>query len=195
MGARADATRRTREAILDAAEIAFDGRWFDEVTLGDVARAAGVTQQTVVNHFGAKENLYLVGLSERVAPRLRAARTNARAGDLRSVVAAVVDEYETYGAGTLRVLALADRYPTLGQVAAGGREFHRRWVDEMLKPGLDRVDVDSRSSIVDLASVWLDVRTWYQVRHEHGHDIPRTTDLLLGELERLVGDPMCRVTQ
>ncbi len=187
MGVRAEATRRTREAILDAAEIAFDGRWFDEVTLADVARAAGVTQQTVVNHFGAKENLYLVGLAERVAPKLRAARANARAGDLRSVVAAVVEEYETYGVGTMRVLALADRYPTLAQVGAGGREFHRRWVDRMLRPCVEHLDADGRSAVGDLASVWLDVRTWYQLRHEQGHDSSRTTDLLLGELERLVG--------
>lgn len=187
MGARADATRRTREAILDAAETAFDGRWFDEVTLADVAKAAGVTQQTVVNHFGAKENLYLVGLSERVAPKLRAARVNARPGDLRSVVTAVVEEYETYGAGILRVLALAGRYPTLAGVAAGGGEFHREWVDRMLAPRLDLVEADERASIVDLATVWLDVRTWHQLRHEHGHDAARTADLLLDGLERLVG--------
>ena len=68
-----------------------------------------MSQQTVVNHFGSKENLYRCGLTERFAPRVAAARSGVRVGDIGSVVSTLVDDYEQTGIGTLRVLALADR--------------------------------------------------------------------------------------
>ncbi|HEX6945197.1 MAG TPA: helix-turn-helix domain-containing protein, partial [Casimicrobiaceae bacterium] len=57
MKARAEAAAATRARILDVAIEQFLERWYDEVTLAGIARAAGVSQQTVVNHFGGKEAL------------------------------------------------------------------------------------------------------------------------------------------
>ena len=116
MGARAEAAQRTRESILDGGVRAFADRWYDEVTLADVAREAGVSQQTVVNHFGSKENLYLCGLNERFAPRVAAARSGVVIGDIASVVQTLVDDYEVTGTSTICVLALAERHPPLAEV-------------------------------------------------------------------------------
>src|SRR3954447_158850 len=110
MDSRAAAAQRTREAILEAAETLFTDRAFDEVTLADVAAAAGVAQQTVVNHFGSKERLGLTRLRERVAPRIEAQRAGVRPGDLDSVIDVTVDDYEATGRNTLRLLAAADRF-------------------------------------------------------------------------------------
>ena len=57
MDTRRAAAEATRERILSTAVDAFLTRWYDEVTLQDVARAAGVSGQTVINHFGGKEPL------------------------------------------------------------------------------------------------------------------------------------------
>ena len=62
MSVREAAATRTRENILDAALRLFRDAWYEDVTLLDVAREAGVSQQTVVNHFGTKANLYLTGI-------------------------------------------------------------------------------------------------------------------------------------
>jgi AcrR family transcriptional regulator len=47
----------TRTAIADAAAQLFTARGFHEVTVGEVAEAAGVSKQTVFNHFANKEEL------------------------------------------------------------------------------------------------------------------------------------------
>ena len=188
MGARAEAAQRTREAILDGGERAFADRWYDEVTLADVAREAGVSQQTVVNHFGSKENLYLCGLNERFAPRVAAARSAVVVGDTASVVQTLVDDYEQTGIGAIRVLALAERHPTLAEVTKNGRTFHRGWVADALAPRLvERPEAD-RDRTVSLLTTVLDVRTWYQLRHEEGRSVAETQQDLRRLVEAVLGD-------
>ena len=114
MRGRAAAMQRTRETILDAAVDLFAPAWFDEVTLADVAGAAGVSQQTVVNHFGSKIGLYLAAVSERFAPALTELRSHAVPGDVTSIVDTAVSDYEVSGDGTFRLVALAGRVPELG---------------------------------------------------------------------------------
>lgn len=173
LGARAESTRRTREAILDAAVRAFGDRWFDEVTLGDVAREAGVSQQTVVNHFGSKEDLYLVGIAERWAPRIARLRSQVVVGDLDSVVHIAFEGYEQSGVGTLRALALADRSATLAGIVGAGGTAHHEWVAGALAPLLTDLDDTARRRTIRLCAVALDVRTWEQLRKTQSADEAR----------------------
>ncbi|MBJ7291897.1 TetR/AcrR family transcriptional regulator [Williamsia sp.] len=52
---------QTRQAISDAATRLFENHGFDAVTLADIAAAADVSVKTVVNYFGAKEELFFDG--------------------------------------------------------------------------------------------------------------------------------------
>jgi AcrR family transcriptional regulator len=186
MGARAAAAERTRESILDGGVLAFADRWYDEVTLADVAREAGVSQQTVVNHFGSKENLYLCGLNERFAPSVAAARSGVVVGDIGSVVQTLVDDYEVTGTSTIRVLALAERHPALAEVTRNGRRYHRGWVAEVLAPRLAAGSTADRDRTVSLLTTALDVRTWYQLRHEEGRSVAETQQDLCRLVEALL---------
>lgn len=168
MSARAEAVRRTRESILDAAERSFEGRWYDEVTLADVAKAAGVSQQTVVNHFGSKLQLYVTGVAERVAPRIEAVRSRAVVGDVSSVVSVVVADYEERGDGTLRMQALALRHEELAELVSGGRAAHREWVTSVLAPQLARRRGVRRERLATLLTTALEVTTWGSLRHGQG---------------------------
>lgn len=173
LGARAESARRTREAILDAAVRAFGDRWFDEVTLSDVAREAGVSQQTVVNHFGSKEDLYLVGIAERWAPRIARLRSQVEAGDIDSVVHIAFEDYEQTGVGTLRALALAERSATLAGIVGAGGAAHHEWVAGALEPLLTELDDAVRLRAIRLCAVALDVRTWEQLRKTQSADEAR----------------------
>ena len=51
--------RETRERIAGTALALFSERGYDAVTIADIAAAADVAKQTVVNHFPAKEDLLL----------------------------------------------------------------------------------------------------------------------------------------
>ena len=55
MQARAEGVERTRERILRVAPARFVDLPYDDVRLADVAADAGVTQQTLLNHFSSKE--------------------------------------------------------------------------------------------------------------------------------------------
>src|SRR5919202_4501274 len=57
MGARAEAAEETRLRILDAVIGLHMERYYDQVSLEDVARRAGVTVQTVLRRFGSKDRL------------------------------------------------------------------------------------------------------------------------------------------
>ena len=57
VGLRARKTARTRQVIADAAARLFAQRGYEQVAVSDVARAAGVSEQTVYNYFQTKEQL------------------------------------------------------------------------------------------------------------------------------------------
>jgi AcrR family transcriptional regulator len=58
MGLRETKKQQTRTALADAAMGLFVERGFDRVTVAEVAKAAGVSVNTVFNYFPAKEDLF-----------------------------------------------------------------------------------------------------------------------------------------
>lgn len=165
--ARAAATQETRERILQATRDALLARWFDEVTLADVAGAAGVSVQTLVNHFGSKEGL-LDGLVERFSSDIEDTRSIARPGDVRAAVAALLTDYEETGDAIWRTLALEERYPPLAHLLATGRAGHRAWVEDTFAPTLEVLDGPEREQRVTLLVAATDVYTWKLMRRDMG---------------------------
>ena len=183
MAGRAAAKQRTREEILDAAVELFAPAWFDEVTIADIAAQAGVSQQTVVNHFGSKIDLYLTGLSERYVPEVLAVRGHAVPGDVDSIVGTVLEDYEATGDGTVKTLATAARTPELVPVVEGGRAAHHAFVTRVFAPQLARRRGKRRERLVRLLAAVLDVRMWHQLRREEGLDVAETHDHLVALVE------------
>lgn len=102
MGLREQKKHQTRTALADAALALFTEHGFEQVTVAEVAAAAGVSVNTAFNYFPTKEDLFFDRQLE-VEGRLAAwVRTRARG---TSPVAAIRD-------GLLS--ALADGDPTLG---------------------------------------------------------------------------------
>jgi AcrR family transcriptional regulator len=74
-GLRERKKRQTREAIAAAAMELFLARGFDDVTIADVAGAAGVSRKTIFNYFPAKEDLVFHEGRERRAALIEAIRS------------------------------------------------------------------------------------------------------------------------
>jgi AcrR family transcriptional regulator len=157
MELRAAAAAATHERILKAAGDAFLERWYDEVTLAEVARRAGVSSQTIINHFGGKDQLFAAA-HERLGQELVDRRYSAEPGDVAGIVDALLDDYEVTGDSVVRLLALEEKVPALRPMIAGGRKGHREWVETMFQA----------PDLVPELIVGTDVYTWKLLRRDQG---------------------------
>jgi AcrR family transcriptional regulator len=165
MAARAAAVEVTRERILDAACDAFLASWYDDVTLREVAAAADVALQTVVNHFGTKEALYGVAV-ERISDAIEARRYDVEPGDVEGALAALIDDYDRTGDFTLRTLADEGRLAIVGPGLARGRRGHENWVAHVFPRALTGLrGAASQRRLAQLVAV-TDVYTWKLLRRD-----------------------------
>jgi AcrR family transcriptional regulator len=127
-----------------------------------------VALQTVVNHFGTKEQLVAAAV-ETLSTRIEAHRDTASADDLDGAVAIVVDHYETTGDGVIRALAMEDRIPALRPVMDRGRRFHRAWVERVFAERLANAPAGAarRRALAAHIAV-LDVYVWKRLRRDVG---------------------------
>jgi AcrR family transcriptional regulator len=165
MTTRAAAAEATRERILDAACDAFLRSWYDDVTLRDVAQAADVALQTVLNHFGTKEALYGVAV-ERISDAIEARRYDVEPGYVEGAVAALIDDYDRTGDFTLRALAEEGRLAVVGPGLARGRRGHQDWVKHVFASALTGLrGGDRQRRLAQLVAV-TDVYTWKLLRRD-----------------------------
>jgi AcrR family transcriptional regulator len=175
MDLRAAAADATRERIVTAAAELFLSDWYDDVTIAKVAKRAGVSGQTVINHFGGKEQL-AVAAYERVGKEITTLRYSPEPGDARGLLEALVEDYERTGDAVVRLLALEEKVATLRPLLARGRESHRQWVEEMfLAPELAPELV-----------VATDVYTWKLLRRDQGLSRDETLAAMLRIVEALL---------
>lgn len=167
--ARAAAARETRERVLSAGAALLWETLTPEIRLADVAARAGVSVQTVLRHFGTRENL-LAAAEDHLRAEIHAER-RAPAGDIPAAVRAIFDHYERRGDGVLRLLAQEYGDDRIRQINDSGRRAHRDWVESVFAPqmaaraGAERAGAE-RATLVDLLVVATDVYTWKLLRRD-----------------------------
>lgn len=176
--ARADATQRTRRAILDAAQALFEVDGVLDPPLDRVAERAGVTTRTVLRHFGSKEGLMEAAIADGSA-RVMADRA-APPGDVTTAVRKLVDHYEEMGDRVLRLLAAAERNPVVKQVTDNGTALHVRWVEDVFAPFLDGLAPAARRARVALLATVTDLHAWALLRRRHGLSRRATEEAIRG---------------
>jgi AcrR family transcriptional regulator len=165
MATRAAAAEATRERILDAACDAFLASWYDDVTLRDLAAAADVALQTVVNHFGTKEALYGTAV-ERISDAIEGRRYDVEPGDVEGAVAALIDDYDRTGDFTVRTLAEEGRRAVVEPGLARGRRGHQDWVEHVFPAALEgQRGLARQRRLAQLVAV-TDVYTWKLLRRD-----------------------------
>jgi AcrR family transcriptional regulator len=75
MGLRESKKLQTRQAIAATGMRLFVTRGFDHVTVGEIAREAGVSEKTVFNYFPTKEDIFFDEVPERLEALTDAVRT------------------------------------------------------------------------------------------------------------------------
>jgi AcrR family transcriptional regulator len=169
--ARAQSADETRLRIVDAFFGLAEVRMFPDISLDDVATAAGVSVQTILRHFGTR-----AGVIDATTEHALAQVADERAtpvGDVDAAVRVIVDHYEQRGRTALLMLAQESRDSQIGKITEQGRRMHREWVEETFSPF-----ATAGHALIDLLVVATDVYTWKLLRLDRGHSRARTEQLI-----------------
>jgi AcrR family transcriptional regulator len=183
--ARAAATQNVQRQIVAAFRAALMERWMDDITLDDIALAAGTTRQTVIRMFGGKEGL-LGAVAEAMSDEILLARAIPPGASVESVVHALVANYDVTGDVTVRMLAQEERHPTLSVLLNLGRAGHRQWVAGTFAPALSRLSRAERARRETQLVAMTDVYVWKLLRRDFGHSAKEVETLIAGMLHKLL---------
>lgn len=164
MRARARGVENTRASIMIAARGAFITQRYEQVTLAEVAGKAGVTQQTLINHFSNKEGLFRAFI-EGAAVEIDDLRGVVEPSDVAGTVRALMRQYEALGDANVRLAAAAESIPLLAEIAAGARQLHQQWLEEIFAARLPIEVIARRRTVAALYAV-TDVGTWKLLRRD-----------------------------
>ena len=180
MGARAEAVAATRQRIMEALFELGRERLFPEISLDDVASAAGVSVQTILRHFQSRAGLIEATMDHAIAAVTE--ERHAPVGDVDAAVAVIVGHYEDRGRTALLMLAQESSDEQVAELTRRGRTMHRTWVREVFAP-----HVGPRDPLIDLLVVATDVYTWKLLRIDRRHSRARTEHLIHRMVTSLLG--------
>ena len=183
--ARAEATDRTRRAILDAiqAMVLEDGRY--DVPLEVVAGRAGVSTRTLLRHFGSRDGAIEAAFAD---GQERVSREREPVpGDVAANLARLLDHYERVGDGVRRMLAVADRFPLARRITEEGAEYHRAWVEQAFADDLRGLGAAEREHRAGVLATVTDLHVWDLLRHRHHFDRPQVEAAMRGLVEHARG--------
>ena len=164
MVARAEDMVDTRERIVQAAlKLALE-QAFEDITLAAIAEAAGVSHQTVLNHFASKENV-AAAAAEMLDRQTQAARDKARPDDHPRAIAILVGEYERFGDAGARWAMASERLGSLAPLLDRARAGHQAWLDRIFSDRLPKAPAARRHAIHALHAA-TDVYTWKLLRRD-----------------------------
>lgn len=188
MSSRGESSRSTKRRIAEAALELFKARDYDDVSLNEIARAAGVSHQTVLNHFETKAGI-LPASAEVFSEQVAALNLPVTVGDPVSIVRVTCARYEIVGDVNARWSDIAPRVPGLEALIAHARTNFQAWLTDVLGdllPGPDE-PAERRRVLVGVHAA-LEVHTWRFLRRDlqlsQADTEAHLTDLLLGVLAR-----------
>jgi AcrR family transcriptional regulator len=172
MVARAQKREQTRRSIVAAMKEAMMSTAYPSIRVADVASAAGVSSQTVHQHFESKEGLFMAAAQE-VGQEILAARSGHAPRDVPAVVRSLVGEYERYGDANWSLLLLEQESEPVAAALRLGRAGHRAWLEECFSAVLPTEPRGRRRALDGLYAA-TDVGTWKLLRRDLGLSPART---------------------
>jgi AcrR family transcriptional regulator len=184
--ARAETEEQTRAALLDAADEAFlSGPW-EQASLEAIARAAGVTKQTLLRHFGAKDRL-LEQVLRRAVDEVKKQRLSVPTNDVAGAVDNLLEHYEIRGGRAMRSSNL-DMEGSLADLGRRARQFHYDWVELAFGAWLTAVRPSERRRLRAALIAVCDVQAWWILTHDLELSRAEVQATLILTINRLLGD-------
>ncbi len=186
MRARSSAVAETRRRIIEATGVLVRERWYDEISIKDIATTAGVAPQTIVNHFGSKDAIFAAAMEEQWPEPQATTRLNAKPDDVKGAIKLLVDDYEFAGDGIIRILALEDRIPALKPPLDWGRGVQSQWIEDTFPSALADLKGAPRARRLDLLTCATDVYTWKLLRRDRGLSQAKTASAMRELVESVI---------
>jgi AcrR family transcriptional regulator len=184
MRARAEAVEATRDRIARVALAKFLAHHYDDVTIASVAADAGVSHQTVLNHFDSKEGLFLAA-TDLFSADIAETHERRRPGDPRSAVSLLVERYEETGDGNARLASVEDRIEAVKVALDSGRANHLAWLEDVFGDRLPSAEAERRRALHALYAA-TDVFSWKLLRRDLGLSRRATQQVITDMVEALV---------
>ena len=178
LGVRAETAAETARAILRATVELYGERFYDQVSLEDIAERAGVTVQTLIRRFGSKDEL-ISAAADAARKAIRSQRNDTPVGDIAAAARALVDTYEAHGDRVLRMLAQEDRIPAFRLITDTGRAHQYAWVDRIFAPLLAKQSRRDRQCLRAQIIAVCDVYVWKVLRRDLGMSADETQRAIL----------------
>jgi AcrR family transcriptional regulator len=184
--ARAEAEEQTRAALLDAADEAFlSGPW-EQATLDVMARAAGVTKQTLLRHFGSKEGLLEQAL-RRAVDAVEEQRFGVPPDDIAGAVDNLLEHYEKLGGRAMRSSNLELDGP-LADLGRRARQMHYDWVELAFGGWFAASGAPQRRRLRAALITICDVQAWWVLSHDLELSRTEVRATLILTITRLLGE-------
>lgn len=182
---RAEAAKDTLEAILNAARELTAEKWLDELTLDEIAERAGVAARTVFRKFGSRDEL-ITAMADRYRVELEAKERKPPApGAIKEAISLLIESYERDGQYNLRGLAQEMRWPFIQEMFKSARARHRRFVQTVFEPDLQRVAVQDRPQLLAQLEVATWMTTWKYFRIDLGFSKQSTGNAMLSMVKAI----------
>jgi AcrR family transcriptional regulator len=186
MDARAEAVEATRRRIIESADRLFEEHWWDEVTLARIATGAGVSHQTVLNHFGSKDGVLTALIAHKLGDTIER-RETVEPGDTAAAVRRLLDQYEQAGLINARAVQQEHRVPALKAALDEGRAQHRAWIERTFAHALPASEPERRQRVAAFLGA-TEVAMWNSLHHGYGYsrkDAAAALTTLVNALEKL----------
>jgi AcrR family transcriptional regulator len=134
----------TREAIIEAARVRFMSSAYEQVSLRDVAAAAGIDPALVIRYFGSKEGLFERVLTTELASPMSAGTQGGTFGE-RMAKAAFRDDPSHHRFETINTAIWSAASPTAARIVK--RDVEERFV-KPIAATLEGPDAEIRASLI-----------------------------------------------
>jgi AcrR family transcriptional regulator len=185
MVARAEGMAATRDRIVGAALALALEQAYEDITLAAIADAAGISHQTVLNHFTSKENV-AAAAAELLARQTQEARDQAEPGDPAAAIAILVGEYERFGDANVRWAIASERLGALSPLLDRARAGHQAWLERIHSNALPKAPGARREAIHALHAA-TDVYVWKLLRRDLRLSRTETERIMLHLVNGILG--------
>jgi AcrR family transcriptional regulator len=177
-----------REELIDAALQLFSARSPEDISIDDVAAAAGASRALVYHYFGGKYELYIAALgsaAKKLSVLLEPPTEGKPLDRLRISLKRYFDFVESHAAGYTALLrgGPADRSGEAGEIVDGIRRL-------LLDRILHSLDVGDPPPVLRIT-----LRSWMAVVETAGLDWLENRDIPRADLERLLVDQLVAIMQ